>query len=60
SPWKPVLQIIFLIFNTWVLIYTLIDRPTQSLIGIGILLLGGVIYYFDKAASPQAITPADK
>jgi len=60
SPWKPVLQIIFLIFNTWVLIYTLIDRPTQSLIGIGILLLGGVIYYFDKPALPQANTPADK
>jgi basic amino acid/polyamine antiporter, APA family len=48
SPFKPVLQIIFLLFNAGVLIFTLIDRPTESLIGIGILLLGLVIYYFDK------------
>ncbi|HEY4876700.1 MAG TPA: amino acid permease, partial [Puia sp.] len=48
SPFKPVLQIIFLLFNTWVLIYTLIDRPRESLIGIGILLIGLIIYFFDK------------
>jgi basic amino acid/polyamine antiporter, APA family len=48
SPLKPVLQIIFLLFNTWVLIYTLIDRPKESLIGIGILLIGLIIYFFDK------------
>jgi basic amino acid/polyamine antiporter, APA family len=48
SPLKPVLQIIFLLFNVGVLIFTFIDRPTESLIGIGILLLGLVIYYFDK------------
>lgn len=48
SPFKPVLQIIFLLFNTWVLIYTMIDKPIVSLYGIGILALGAVIYYFDK------------
>jgi basic amino acid/polyamine antiporter, APA family len=48
SPFKPVLQIVFLLFNVGVLIFTFIDRPTESLIGIGILLLGLVIYYFDK------------
>jgi APA family basic amino acid/polyamine antiporter len=48
SPFKPVLQIIFLLFNAWVLVYTLIDRPLESLIGIGILLVGVVIYFFDK------------
>jgi basic amino acid/polyamine antiporter, APA family len=48
SPLKPVLQIIFLLFNVGVLIFTFIDRPLESLIGIGILLLGLVIYYFDK------------
>ena len=50
SPLKPVLQIIFLLFNTWVLIFTMAGRPVESLIGIGILLLGVVIYYFDKPA----------
>jgi len=47
SPFKPVLQIIFLIFNGWVLIFTMIDRPVESLIGLGILSAGAVIYYFD-------------
>ncbi len=48
SPFKPILQIIFLVFNTWVLIFTIVARPEESLIGIGILLLGLVIYFFDK------------
>lgn len=48
TPFKPILQIIFLLFNTWVLIFTMVDRPVESLIGIGILLAGAVIYYFDS------------
>ena len=48
SPFKPVLQILFLLFNAWVLTFTLIDRPTESLIGLAVLGLGGIIYYFDK------------
>ncbi|MBC7887540.1 MAG: amino acid permease [Ferruginibacter sp.] len=51
SPFKPVLQIIFLIFSGWVLVFTLADRPLESLIGLGVLLAGGVIYYFDKRLS---------
>lgn len=49
SPFKPILQIIFLIFNGWVLIFTLVDRPLESIIGLGAPLAGGIIYYFDKA-----------
>ena len=48
SPFKPFLQIIFLIFNIGVLIYTFISRPIESMIGIGVLLLGLIIYFFDK------------
>ena len=48
SPFKPLLQIIFLVFNVWVLIFTYVSRPLESSIGIGILLIGLVIYYFDK------------
>jgi basic amino acid/polyamine antiporter, APA family len=55
SPCKPVLQIIFLLFNGWVLLFTLIDKPSESLIGIGILLVGVIIYLFDKPADK---TPA--
>ena len=48
SPFKPILQVIFLVFNAWVLIFTLIDRPVESLIGLLVLLVGAMIYYFDK------------
>ncbi len=48
SPLKPILQIIFLLFNTWVLVFTMIDKPMVSLYGLGVLLLGAIIYYFDK------------
>lgn len=48
TPLKPFLQIIFLAFNGWVLIFTFIDRPVESMIGIGILLAGLVVYFFDK------------
>lgn len=48
SPFKPILQIIFLLFNTGVLIFTLIGRPVESLIGLGILAIGALIYLFDK------------
>ena len=50
SPFKPVLQILFLLFNAWVLVFTLIDRPKESLIGLAVLGVGGIIYYFDRPA----------
>ena len=47
SPLKPLLQLIYLAFSAWVLIFTLIDKPKESLIGIAILLAGLVVYFFD-------------
>lgn len=48
SPLKPLLQIIFLLFNAAVLIFTMYDRPFESLAGIGILCAGMLLYFFDK------------
>jgi basic amino acid/polyamine antiporter, APA family len=48
SPFKPLLQIIFLLFNAAVLLFTLFERPKESLIGLGILAVGAVVYFFDK------------
>jgi len=48
TPWKPLPQIIFLVFNAWVLIYTLIDKPVESISGLVILLVGIVLYRFGK------------
>ena len=55
TPFKPLLQIVFLVFNGWVLIITLIDRPIESLAGLGILFIGGVIYYFDTPVKKERI-----
>lgn len=52
SPLKPWLQIIFLLFNGWVLIFTFIQRPVESLIGIGILAAGALLFVFDKHEKP--------
>lgn len=48
SPFKPWLQIIFLLFSFAVLVFTLISRPVESLFGLGILLIGTMIYFFDR------------
>jgi APA family basic amino acid/polyamine antiporter len=48
TPYKPVLQIIYLIFSIAVMGYLIYDRPLESLAGIGILLFGGLMYALDK------------
>lgn len=48
TPFKPVLQIIYLLFSFAVMGYLVYDRPTESLAGMGILILGWLIYRFDK------------
>lgn len=48
SPFKPFFQIIFLVFNTGVLGYTFYSRPVESILGLGILGIGVLIFVFDK------------
>lgn len=48
SPLRPYLQIVYLLFSTWVLAFTFLERPKESMAGFGILLLGLLFYYFDK------------
>ncbi|MBK6748520.1 MAG: amino acid permease [Pyrinomonadaceae bacterium] len=42
----PVVPVIFLLVSGWLLINTMITAPTQSFIGIGLILLGLPVYYF--------------
>jgi APA family basic amino acid/polyamine antiporter len=44
SPYKPLLQWMFLLFNALVLVYTFVERPIESLLGIALLLLGLLAY----------------
>jgi APA family basic amino acid/polyamine antiporter len=40
----PVTPILFLVANAWILVYVFIDRPTESLIGLGIVAVGAALY----------------
>jgi len=48
TPFKPLPQLIYLGFSIALMGYLLVDRPKESLAGIGILLLGWAVYALDK------------
>ena len=45
SPFRPWIQIIYIIFSIWVLGFMLKEQPTESLIGLGIVAIGVVTYF---------------
>jgi APA family basic amino acid/polyamine antiporter len=51
TPFKPLPQLIYLGFSIALMGYLLVDRPVESLAGIGILILGWGVYAFDKKIS---------
>lgn len=48
GPWYPWVQIVFLFFNGLVLVFLLIDKPFESLLGMLNLLAGGLSYAWEK------------
>ena len=48
SPGYPYVQIIFLLFGTWVLVFMLRDRPEESVYGLLNLGLGAITYFWNK------------
>ncbi|PSL07223.1 APC family permease [Cecembia rubra] len=55
SPLRPWLQIIYIIFSLWVMIFMFYDRPKESLIGLGFIIIGFVLYLFDSKTINQKI-----
>ena len=49
TPYYPVPQIIFLSLSAWILIYLLYIQPWQSILGLMNILLGIIIFKFDKS-----------
>lgn len=47
SPGKPMLQIIYILVSIGIMSFILWDKPLESLIGIGIMSLGLILYLFD-------------
>jgi APA family basic amino acid/polyamine antiporter len=48
SPFKPFLQIAFILFSLWVLGYMLVEKPKESAIGLLFVLSGIVTYFFSN------------
>lgn len=48
SPFSPYMQYIYVIFSVFVMIFIVYDKPKESLIGLGILLVGAITYYFSE------------
>jgi APA family basic amino acid/polyamine antiporter len=44
----PFTPAIFLLLNLWTLVYVFLDRPVESMIGIGIMCLGLIFYFLSK------------
>ncbi|MDR2122707.1 MAG: amino acid permease [Flavobacteriaceae bacterium] len=42
------LPCIFLVFSLYIIYFTFINHPRESLIGLGIVLAGAILYLFDK------------
>lgn len=40
TPFKPIPQILFLVFSAWVLVFTAVDKPKETLIGLAMVLVG--------------------
>jgi APA family basic amino acid/polyamine antiporter len=49
----PLVPILFLLTTAWLLITTLVTAPLRSLIGIGLVLLGLPIYYYQRRQSDR-------
>ncbi len=48
SPLRPYLQILYILFSIWVLGFMLYGRPMESLIGLGIIAVGGITYFLRR------------
>ncbi|MBK6611402.1 MAG: amino acid permease [Sphingobacteriales bacterium] len=53
SPLRPWLQIFYILLNICILLFVLIDKPKQSLMGLSILVLGVASFYLSKFLSTR-------
>lgn len=51
TPFKPIPQLIYIAFSVALMGYLLLDRPQESMAGIGILALGWAVYALDKKST---------
>lgn len=47
SPFKPLIQWVYIIFSSGIMIYLFWDRPWESFAGLGIMMIGFILFLFD-------------
>ncbi|MCX7697639.1 MAG: amino acid permease [Bacteroidales bacterium] len=47
----PLTTLFFMLFNAAMAVFLIVERPTESLAGLGLLLVGGLIYIIDQKIS---------
>ncbi|MEM9848176.1 MAG: amino acid permease [Bacteroidota bacterium] len=54
SPGRPWFQIIYILFSIWVLGFMLKEQPKESLIGLGLVFVGGISFFLQprKRSNP--------
>jgi APA family basic amino acid/polyamine antiporter len=53
APGTPTLPILFLVFSFVTIIYTVYERPVDSLIGLSIIVIGALLYLIDEKINPN-------
>jgi APA family basic amino acid/polyamine antiporter len=53
----PVVPVLFLLINIWILAYGLMYRTKESLFGIGLTAAGLLVYAIDKKVRPADFRP---
>ena len=48
SPFRPWLQWAYIVFSLGVLVFIAIDKPMESFVGLGIVLVGGLTYFVGR------------
>ena len=46
SPFFPWIQILYVVFSLWILVFLVYDRPYESLLGLVNLVVGAVSYFW--------------
>lgn len=51
SPFHPIFPILFLAFSLWIIVFLIIQKPFESMLGMLNLLIGALTYYISKNLS---------
>ncbi len=56
----PIVPVVFLLVTAWLLLQTLYDDTYNSLIGIGLILLGLPVYFYFQSKTPVDFVPFEE